>query len=146
MPNADEILFSKKGHVKYNDALFNTDINWDTDSVSIHVSYAFLLKDKTLGKDNIVYSDDPLIVVGFCIETDKFNVCSTAMNSKIFFWVDKAEISEIQTSLEHWPIEEVRLHHKSINEKWMTIKTNTTKELSKNKTKLKKRELKGNKK
>jgi hypothetical protein len=109
------------------DILFNTDINWDTDVQSVHVSYFQLKEEKSFHNSNFINKEDKLIGVGFCNKTNKINVCFLDENSQIYFWVKPEEINFIGTYEEYWEKNDVRIHVKAIKEKWTTEK-NTEKE------------------
>jgi hypothetical protein len=139
MHNVDEILFPKNitDSLKDSNILFSTNIDWDTDMASVHVSYFYLKEDKYLKNDNHISSKERLIGIGLCNKTGMINVCHFDGECHIYFWVKPEELSDnIETVKEEWEVEDVRLHVKAIKEKW-TIERNSKKELSKKKSNLK---------
>jgi hypothetical protein len=124
MLKVDEILFSKKPSepLKHFNVLFNTNVDWDTDMVSVDVSYFALKENKILG-ENIINKNDKLVGVGTCDKTGKINVCHFDGSYQTYFWVEPSEVEGFKVIKENWEIEEVRRHNKAIKEKWTTEKS-----------------------
>ncbi len=152
MLNIDEILFPNTlltESAKNLNAIFNTNINWDTDTMSVDVSYFSLKNDKTLGEDIVINTTEQLIGLDVCEETGMINVCLFDENHYRYFWVKLDEIYNLKTVTEYWKIDDVKRHLKAINEKW-TTKKNIKNELKQKKNKektieqkeIKKRKLK----
>ncbi|SRR3972149_1174908 len=115
--------------------LFQTNINWDTDMVSVDVSCFVLKKDKIIG-DNTIMTSERLYGVGICEKTGMINVCNFDGNYYTYFWVMPDEIISINPSVEEWYSDDVKRHIKAIREKWI-IEKNTKKELKQKKNKQK---------
>jgi hypothetical protein len=123
MLNIDEILFAnkqpKESSKKLN-ALFNTSIDWDTDMVSVDVSYFLLKEDKTLGDDNIISAGELLIGIGVCDKTGMINVCHFDEDYHKYFWINSEDVKAVEPVVEHWEFNDVKRHIKAIKERWTT--------------------------
>lgn len=145
MANAGDILFSIKDNPGLNKSyniLFNTNTDWDTNSVSLEVSYFCLKEEKKFNDGNVIDAKELLVGVGYCEKTNMINVCSIDESVKRYFWVNLDEVDTRGTFKEDWSLEDVKLHHKIINEKW-TTENNIKKESKKKKEIAKLEKLKG---
>lgn len=132
MDSINDILFPdnadnkpKKIGKEYN-ALFSTNVDWDTDTVSVDVSYFSLKVNKIFKDDNTIYAGDPLVGVGFCEKTNMINVCCFDGISQKYFWVKPEEVNAVESISEKWNINDVQRHLKAIKEKWTTQKKTKT--------------------
>jgi hypothetical protein len=135
MINIDEILFSKESK-NSSSSLFYTDVNFDTDTAFIDISYFEIKKEKKLSDDDIVKLGQRVIGVGFCREKNIINLCVFDENPKIYFWTSIEDVEFKETVKENWNLEDIKIHYKAVNEKW-TIRKPIKKELKKNKNSLK---------
>lgn len=135
MRNIDKILFSNDSSEspKSFNSLFDMNIDSDTDTLLVDVSYFVLKSNKILG-DDIIETTERLIGVDFCEKTGMINVCSIDGRYYKYFWVRLDEVKAESTSVELWKINDIKTHIKSIKEEW-TIEKNTKNELKKKKNK-----------